>query len=106
MALAFISAIASPYNKAILSAPQMLWIRLISDTFIATSAILDIRATPESGREIRNRRGETYFTWVMTLIQATFQLTACLILYYAGPSIFDYALLNAFASLKMVARVW
>jgi magnesium-transporting ATPase (P-type) len=91
MALVFISAIVSPYNKAMLSAPQVLWIRLISDTFIATSAILDLRATPGSDREIRNRRRETYFTWTMTLSQATFQLTACLILYYASPSIFGDA---------------
>jgi Ca2+-transporting ATPase len=90
VALVFISAIASTHNESVLSAPQVFWIRLILDTFMAISIIIEIK--PEKG--LRPERCEpcitTRFTWAMMLGQATFQLTALLILYYAGPSIFRY----------------
>ncbi|RKP05214.1 hypothetical protein THASP1DRAFT_20077, partial [Thamnocephalis sphaerospora] len=96
--LAFISAISSASSsnhvgsgESILTAVQLLWVNLIMDTLAALAL-----ATDPPTLELLNRQPEprtapliTFAMWKMILIQAIFQVAVCLVLLYAGPSIFD-----------------
>lgn len=90
--LAFISAVSNPEMKSVLTAVQLLWLNLIMDTFAAlalatdppTEKILDRLPQPKSAPLI------TVNMWKMIIGQAIFQLTATLILHYAGRQILDY----------------
>ncbi|KAK8119092.1 Calcium-transporting ATPase 2 [Apiospora kogelbergensis] len=91
--LAFISAVSDPEMKSVLTAVQLLWVNLIMDTFAAlalatdppTEKILDRPPQPKSAPLI------TVNMWKMIIGQAIFQLTATLILHYAGPQILGYS---------------
>ncbi|KAK6852490.1 Calcium-transporting ATPase 2 [Apiospora arundinis] len=91
--LAFVSAVSDPEMKSVLSAVQLLWVNLIMDTFAAlalatdppTEKILDRPPQPKSAPLI------TVNMWKMIIGQAIFQLTATLILHYAGPQILGYS---------------
>jgi P-type Ca2+ transporter type 2C len=90
--LAFISAVSNPDMHSVLTAVQLLWVNLIMDTFAAlalatdppTEKILDRPPQPKSTPLI------TTNMWKMIIGQAIFQLTATLILYFAGASIFGF----------------
>lgn len=79
--------------KSVLTAVQLLWVNLIMDTFAAlalatdppTEKILDRPPQPKSAPLI------TVNMWKMIIGQAIFQLTATLILHYAGPQILGYS---------------
>ncbi|KAI0131910.1 calcium-translocating P-type ATPase [Xylariales sp. AK1849] len=94
--LAFISAVSSMENKSVLTAVQLLWINLIMDTFAAlalatdppTERILDRRPQPKKAPLI------TINMWKMIIGQAIFQLTATLILYFAGPNMLGLDMKN------------
>lgn len=87
--LAFISAVSNREMKSVLTAVQLLWLNLIMDTFAAlalatdppTEKILDRLPQPKSAPLI------TVNMWKMIVGQAIFQLTATLILHYAGRQI-------------------
>ncbi|MDI1486925.1 MAG: plasma membrane calcium [Ramalina farinacea] len=93
VALAFISAVSSSTGHSVLSAVQLLWVNLIMDTFAAlalatdppTEKILDRKPTPKSAPLI------TTNMWKMITGQAVYQLAVTLVLYFAGPHIFDYS---------------
>ncbi|KAK7927668.1 Calcium-transporting ATPase 2 [Apiospora marii] len=90
--LAFISAVSNREMKSVLTAVQLLWLNLIMDTFAAlalatdppTEKILDRLPQPKSAPLI------TVNMWKMIIGQAVFQLTATLILHYAGRQILSY----------------
>ena len=93
VALAFVSAVSSSTGHSVLSAVQLLWVNLIMDTFAAlalatdppTEKILDRKPTPKSAPLI------TTNMWKMITGQAVYQLAVTLVLYFAGPHIFDYS---------------
>ncbi|KAI7903186.1 PMCA-type calcium-translocating P-type ATPase [Cokeromyces recurvatus] len=84
--LTFISAVASPEQKSVLTAVQLLWVNLIMDTFAAlalatdppTEDVLDRRPEPRSAPLI------TFKMWKMIIGQAIFQLVVTLILLYSN----------------------
>ncbi|ROT37112.1 calcium-transporting ATPase [Sodiomyces alkalinus F11] len=92
--LAFISAVSSPGMHSVLTAVQLLWVNLIMDTFAAlalatdppTDKILHRKPHPKSAPLI------TVNMWKMIIGQAIFQLTATLVLHFAGHRILGYDL--------------
>ncbi|KAL2757279.1 hypothetical protein ACRALDRAFT_1060680 [Sodiomyces alcalophilus JCM 7366] len=92
--LAFISAVSNPQMHSVLTAVQLLWVNLIMDTFAAlalatdppTDKILDRKPQPKSAPLI------TVNMWKMIIGQAVFQLTATLVLHFAGSQILGYDL--------------
>ncbi|KAI9476101.1 MAG: PMCA-type calcium-translocating P-type ATPase [Benjaminiella poitrasii] len=84
--LTFISAVASPEQKSVLTAVQLLWVNLIMDTFAAlalatdppTLEVLDRRPEPRSAPLI------SFTMWKMIIGQAIFQLVVTLILLYSN----------------------
>ncbi|KAI9172151.1 Calcium-transporting ATPase [Paramyrothecium foliicola] len=90
--LAFITAVSSSSMTPVLKAVQLLWVNLIMDTFAALALATDpptekILDRPPQGKKVALI---TVNMWKMIIGQAIFQLTATLILYYAGPEILNY----------------
>jgi Ca2+-transporting ATPase len=91
--LAFITAVSSDSEKSVLTAVQLLWVNLIMDTMAAlalatdppTRKILDRKPDPKSAPLI------SVNMWKMVIGQAIYQLIVTLVLYFAGPKIFDYS---------------
>ncbi len=90
--LAFITAVASPDGRSVLTAVQLLWVNLIMDTFAAlalatdppTRNILDRKPTPKAAALISLRM------WKMIIGQAIFQLVVTFVLHFAGPGFLGY----------------
>ncbi|KAK6823519.1 calcium-translocating P-type ATPase [Apiospora arundinis] len=91
--LAFISAVSDPEMKSVLTAVQLLWVNLIMDTFAALALATDPPTEKILGRPPQPKSAPliTVNMWKMIMGQAVFQLTATLILHYAGPMILDYS---------------
>ncbi|KAI0908278.1 calcium-translocating P-type ATPase [Ustulina deusta] len=95
--VAFISAVANPDMKSVLTAVQLLWVNLIMDTFAAlalatdppTDKILDRPPQPKSSPLI------TINMWKMIIGQTIFQLVVTFVLYFAGNQILGYDPNNA-----------
>ncbi|KAF1811946.1 calcium-translocating P-type ATPase [Eremomyces bilateralis CBS 781.70] len=92
VSLTFVSAVASKEEESVLSAVQLLWVNLIMDTLAALAL-----ATDPPSRKILNRKPDrksapliTLNMWKMIVGQAIFQLTATLILHFAGRGILGY----------------
>jgi Ca2+-transporting ATPase len=91
--LAFITAVSSDKEESVLTAVQLLWVNLIMDTMAAlalatdppTRKILDRKPDPKSAPLI------SVNMWKMIIGQAIYQLVVTLVLYFAGPSIFQYS---------------
>ncbi|GAW24192.1 hypothetical protein ANO14919_137740 [Xylariales sp. No.14919] len=95
--VAFISAVANPDMKSVLTAVQLLWVNLIMDTFAAlalatdppTDKILDRQPQPKSAPLI------TINMWKMIIGQTLYQLIVTFVLYFAGNRILGYDPHNA-----------
>jgi len=109
--LAFISAVSSAEEASVLSAVQLLWVNLIMDTMAALAL-----ATDPPSRKILARKPDpksapliSVTMWKMIIGQAIYQLTITLVLYFAGPSIFQYGTeeeLKEHATLVFNTFVW
>jgi Ca2+-transporting ATPase len=109
--LAFISAVSSANETSVLSAVQLLWVNLIMDTMAALAL-----ATDPPSRKILNRKPDpksapliSVTMWKMIIGQAIYQLTITLVLYFAGPTIFQYGTeeeLKQHATLVFNTFVW
>jgi Ca2+-transporting ATPase len=90
--LTFVSAVANNKGQAVLNAVQLLWVNLIMDTFAALALATD----PPAGSLLDRKpepRGSSLITltmWKMIIGQSIFQLVVTFVLYFAGPSWFDY----------------
>ncbi|KAI1129012.1 calcium-translocating P-type ATPase [Nemania abortiva] len=95
--VAFVSAVANPDMKSVLTAVQLLWVNLIMDTFAAlalatdppTDKILNRLPQPKSAPLI------TVNMWKMIIGQTIFQLVVTFVLYFAGARILGYDANNA-----------
>ncbi|KAI0856086.1 calcium-translocating P-type ATPase [Xylaria cubensis] len=95
--VAFVSAVANPDMKSVLTAVQLLWVNLIMDTFAAlalatdppTDKILNRLPQPKSAPLI------TVNMWKMIIGQAIYQLVVTFVLYFAGNQILGYDPNNA-----------
>ncbi|KAI0804249.1 calcium-translocating P-type ATPase [Xylaria sp. FL0064] len=95
--VAFVSAVANPDMKSVLTAVQLLWVNLIMDTFAAlalatdppTDKILDRLPQPKSSPLI------TINMWKMIIGQSSYQLVVTFVLYFAGNRILGYDPNNA-----------
>ncbi|KAI1738593.1 calcium-translocating P-type ATPase [Xylaria scruposa] len=95
--VAFVSAVANPDMKSVLTAVQLLWVNLIMDTFAAlalatdppTDKILNRLPQPKSAPLI------TVNMWKMIIGQAIYQLVVTFVLYFAGNKILGYDPTNA-----------
>ncbi|KAK8011885.1 Zn2/Cys6 DNA-binding protein [Apiospora arundinis] len=79
--------------KSVLTAVQLLWVNLIMDTFAALALATDPPTEKILGRPPQPKSAPliTVNMWKMIMGQAVFQLTATLILHYAGPMILGYS---------------
>ncbi|KAI1362057.1 calcium-translocating P-type ATPase [Xylaria arbuscula] len=90
--VAFISAVANPDMKSVLTAVQLLWVNLIMDTFAAlalatdppTDKILNRLPQPKSAPLI------TTNMWKMIIGQSVYQLVVTFTLYFGGNKILGY----------------
>ncbi|KAJ2985425.1 hypothetical protein NUW58_g5538 [Xylaria curta] len=90
--VAFVSAVANPEMKSVLTAVQLLWVNLIMDTFAAlalatdppTDKILNRLPQPKSAPLI------TVNMWKMIIGQTIYQLVVTFVLYFAGNRILGY----------------
>ncbi|KAI8626563.1 calcium-translocating P-type ATPase [Xylariaceae sp. FL1651] len=106
--LAFVSAVANPDMKSVLTAVQLLWVNLIMDTFAAlalatdppTDKILNRLPQPKSAPLI------TTNMWKMITGQAIFQLIVTFVLYFAGNQILGYDPDNATQTLELDTMVF
>ncbi|KAJ8130128.1 hypothetical protein O1611_g3503 [Lasiodiplodia mahajangana] len=95
--VAFVSAVANPDMKSVLTAVQLLWVNLIMDTFAAlalatdppTDKILNRLPQPKSAPLI------TVNMWKMIIGQTIYQLVVTFVLYFAGTQILGYDPNNA-----------
>ncbi|KAI1276836.1 calcium-translocating P-type ATPase [Xylaria sp. FL0933] len=95
--VAFVSAVANPDMKSVLTAVQLLWVNLIMDTFAAlalatdppTDKILDRLPQSKSSPLI------TINMWKMIIGQSSYQLVVTFVLYFAGNRILGYDPNNA-----------
>ncbi|GAP87000.1 putative calcium-translocating P-type ATPase [Rosellinia necatrix] len=90
--VAFVSAVANPDMKSVLTAVQLLWVNLIMDTFAALAL-----ATDPPSDKILNRLPQpksapliTVNMWKMIIGQTIFQLVVTFVLYFAGNQILGY----------------
>ncbi|KAM0276009.1 hypothetical protein ACHAQH_007179 [Verticillium albo-atrum] len=90
--LAFISAVSSSEMKSVLTAVQLLWVNLIMDTFAALALATDPPTEKILDRKPQGKKAPliTLNMWKMIIGQAIFQLTATLILHFAGARILGY----------------
>lgn len=89
--LAFVTALADPNGKSVLTAVQLLWVNLIMDTMAALAL-----ATEPPTEALLNRKPHgkktpliSLIMWKMILGQAIFQITVNLLLFYLAGDLFD-----------------
>lgn len=89
--LTFVTAVASSNNESVLTAVQLLWVNLIMDTFAALALATDPPAPSALDRKPDNRKASliTPCMWKIILGEATYQLIVCLVLHFAGESLFS-----------------
>ncbi|CAK4033874.1 cation-transporting atpase fungi [Lecanosticta acicola] len=88
----FVSAVANPDMRSVLTAIQLLWINLIMDSMAALALASDAPTEEILARKPPKRSAPliSIIMWKMIIGQAIFQLAVTFILYYAGPNILDY----------------
>ena len=90
VALAFISAVSDSQGQSVLSAVQLLWINLIMDTLAA----LALATEPPSDAVLQRRPHSkadpliSFEMWKLIIGNSVLQVIVCLVLLYAGPSLF------------------
>ncbi|KAF2758325.1 hypothetical protein EJ05DRAFT_531537 [Pseudovirgaria hyperparasitica] len=101
--LTFVSALANPNGRPVLTAVQLLWINLIMDSLAAlalatdppTEEILDRKPAKRSAPLI------SIIMWKMIVGQAVFQLVVTFVMYFAGPQIFNFPAVEVNGSLAL-----
>ncbi|KAK2027174.1 calcium-translocating P-type ATPase [Colletotrichum zoysiae] len=106
--LAFITAVSSPNMESVLTAVQLLWVNLIMDTFAALALATDPPTEKILDRLPQGKKAPliTVNMWKMIIGQAIFQLTATLVLHFAGNSIFGYDPLNEKQQLELDSMIF
>lgn len=106
--VAFVSAVANPDMKSVLTAVQLLWVNLIMDTFAALAL-----ATDPPSDKILNRKPQpksapliTINMWKMIIGQTIFQLVVTFVLYFAGNRILGYDPHNATQQTELKTMVF
>ena len=90
--LTFVSAVASPNEKSVLNAVQLLWVNLIMDTMAALALATDPPSPTVLDRkpEPRHHSLISLTMWKMIIGQAIFQTIVTFVLYFAGPKFLHY----------------
>ncbi|KAF4895030.1 Calcium-transporting ATPase 2 [Colletotrichum viniferum] len=106
--LAFITAVSSPNMESVLTAVQLLWVNLIMDTFAALALATDPPTEKILDRLPQGKKAPliTINMWKMIIGQAIFQLTATLILHFAGNAIFGYDSANEDQQLELDSMIF
>ncbi|KAH6673992.1 calcium-transporting ATPase [Plectosphaerella plurivora] len=106
--LAFISAVSDPNMKSVLSAVQLLWVNLIMDTFAALALATDPPTEKILDRLPQGKSAPLITTnmWKMIIGQAIFQLTATLVLHFAGSNILGYDANDATKQLELDTMIF
>ncbi|KAL9942098.1 plasma membrane calcium [Verticillium nonalfalfae] len=106
--LAFISAVSHPEMKSVLTAVQLLWVNLIMDTFAALALATDPPTEKILDRKPQGKKAPliTLNMWKMIIGQAIFQLTATLILHFAGARILGYDTSDAQKQLELDTMIF
>ncbi|KAF6823379.1 calcium-translocating p-type atpase [Colletotrichum musicola] len=106
--LAFITAVSSPKMESVLTAVQLLWVNLIMDTFAALALATDPPTEKILDRLPQGKKAPliTINMWKMIVGQAIFQLTATLILHFAGNAIFGYDAANEEQQLELDSMIF
>ncbi|KLT44250.1 calcium-translocating P-type ATPase [Cutaneotrichosporon oleaginosum] len=92
--ITFVSAVSSEEKRSVLTAVQLLWVNLIMDTFAALALATD-PATPDSLKRKPDRKDAPLISvdmWKMIVVQACYQITVCLVLFFAGGKILNLPL--------------
>ncbi|KAL6859290.1 hypothetical protein J3F83DRAFT_749640 [Trichoderma novae-zelandiae] len=90
--ITFVTAVADSQETAVLNAVQLLWVNLIMDTFAALALATDPPTASALQRKPEPRTASliSLSMWKMIIGQSIYQLTVCFVLWFAGPSFFDY----------------
>ncbi|KAK1689552.1 calcium-translocating P-type ATPase [Colletotrichum godetiae] len=106
--LAFITAVSDPNMESVLTAVQLLWVNLIMDTFAALALATDPPTEKILDRLPQGKKAPliTINMWKMIIGQAIFQLTATLILHFAGNAIFGYDAHNEDQQLELDSMIF
>ncbi|TDZ46957.1 Calcium-transporting ATPase 2 [Colletotrichum trifolii] len=106
--LAFITAVSDPNMTSVLTAVQLLWVNLIMDTFAALALATDPPTEKILNRLPQGKKAPliTINMWKMIIGQAIFQLTATLILHFAGNAIFGYDANNEDQQLELDSMIF
>ncbi|GMK59452.1 hypothetical protein CspeluHIS016_0800580 [Cutaneotrichosporon spelunceum] len=92
--ITFVSAVSTEEKRSVLTAVQLLWVNLIMDTFAALALATD-PATHESLKRKPDRKDAPLISvdmWKMIIVQALYQITVCLVLFFAGGEILNLPL--------------
>ncbi|GKT89299.1 calcium-translocating P-type ATPase [Colletotrichum tofieldiae] len=95
-------------NDAVQKFLQLLWVNLIMDTFAALALATDPPTEKILDRLPQGKKAPliTINMWKMIIGQAIFQLTATLILHFAGNAIFGYDPLNEDEQLELDSMIF
>ncbi|KAH0499593.1 hypothetical protein TgHK011_006774 [Trichoderma gracile] len=90
--ITFVTAVSDNQETAVLNAVQLLWVNLIMDTFAALALATDPPTLSSLHRKPEPRTASliSLTIWKMILGQSIYQLTVCFVLWFGGPSFFDY----------------
>ncbi|KAK1241793.1 hypothetical protein MKX07_007616 [Trichoderma sp. CBMAI-0711] len=90
--ITFVTAVSDNEETAVLNAVQLLWVNLIMDTFAALALATDPPTLSALHRKPEPRTASliSLTMWKMILGQSIYQLTVCFVLWFGGPSFFDY----------------
>lgn len=94
--------------ESVLTAVQLLWVNLIMDTFAALALATDPPTEKILDRLPQGKKAPliTINMWKMIIGQAIFQLTATLILHFAGNAIFGYDAANEDQQLELDSMIF
>jgi Ca2+-transporting ATPase len=90
--ITFVSAVSDGEQTSVLNAVQLLWVNLIMDTFAALALATDPPTGSILDRKPESRTASliTLPMWKMIIGQSIYQLIVCFVLWFGGPSFFDY----------------
>ncbi|PTB81726.1 cation transporting ATPase [Trichoderma longibrachiatum ATCC 18648] len=90
--ITFVTAVSDNEETSVLNAVQLLWVNLIMDTFAALALATDPPTLSALQRKPEPRTASliSLTMWKMILGQSIYQLTVCFVLWFGGPSFFDY----------------
>ncbi|KAM4066431.1 E1-E2 ATPase domain-containing protein [Hirsutella rhossiliensis] len=90
--LTFISAIADPNERSVLTPVQLMWVNLFQDTLAALALATDVPKSRLLDRKPEPRLASlvTVPMWETIISQSIYQLAVTLVLYFGGSSILSY----------------